>query len=188
MTVSEYVIRLSDLARHVLALVATVRDRVRRFIEGLNPNIRFSMARELEIDIAYQQVVVIARRLEGMLTQDREEREANRSRESSIYSGTRALVPACHGRGYVSRPIHLAFPASSGLTRLEWRGTLDYVPSRVVSFLKDQQMVEKRCDAYLAYVRDVSVDTPTVESVPVVRDYPDVFPADLPVMPPDIDI
>ncbi|XP_070057525.1 uncharacterized protein [Nicotiana tomentosiformis] len=38
-----------------------------------------------------------------------------------------------------------------------------------------QRMVEKECDAYLAYVRDFSTDSPTVESVPIVRDYRDVF-------------
>ncbi|XP_070050302.1 uncharacterized protein [Nicotiana tomentosiformis] len=32
----------------------------------------------------------------------------------------------------------------------------------------------------MAYVRDVSIDIPTVELVTVVRDFPDVFPADLP--------
>uniref|UniRef100_A0A1S3Y815 Chromo domain-containing protein n=1 Tax=Nicotiana tabacum TaxID=4097 RepID=A0A1S3Y815_TOBAC len=40
----------------------------------------------------------------------------------------------------------------------------------------------------LAYVRDVNVNTPTMESVPIVRDFPDVFPADLPGMPPYRDI
>ncbi|XP_070047222.1 uncharacterized protein [Nicotiana tomentosiformis] len=75
-----------------------------------------------------------------------------------------------------------------GLPLLEWRGTLDYVPSMVISFLKAQRMVEKGCNAYLAFLSDVSVDTSTVETVPVVRDYPDVFPADLPSMSPDRDI
>ncbi|XP_070042304.1 uncharacterized protein [Nicotiana tomentosiformis] len=37
-------------------------------------------------------------------------------------------------------------------------------------------------------LRDVSVDTPTVKSVPVVREFADIFPADLPGMPPDRDI
>nr|XP_009758336.1 PREDICTED: uncharacterized protein LOC104211040 [Nicotiana sylvestris] len=41
-------------------------------------------------------------------------------------------------------------------------------------------MVEKGRNYYLAFVRDVSVDTPTVESVPVVRDNPNVFLANLP--------
>ncbi|XP_070015262.1 uncharacterized protein [Nicotiana sylvestris] len=51
-----------------------------------------------------------------------------------------------------------------------------------------RRMVEKGCDTYLAYVRDVSVDTPIVESVPVVRDYPDVFPMDILGKPPNRDI
>ncbi|XP_070042943.1 uncharacterized protein [Nicotiana tomentosiformis] len=86
----------------------------------------------------------------------------------------------CH-----AKTVMLAIP---GLPRLKWRGALDYVPSRVISFLKAQQMVEKGCNSYLAFVRDVSADTPTVKSVLVVRDFPDVFPADLPCMPPDKDI
>ncbi|XP_070057054.1 uncharacterized protein [Nicotiana tomentosiformis] len=38
-------------------------------------------------------------------------------------------------------------------------------------------MVENGCLAYLAFVKDVSADTPTVELVPVVREFPDIFPA-----------
>ncbi|XP_070057749.1 uncharacterized protein [Nicotiana tomentosiformis] len=211
MTVSEYAVWFNDLARHAPALVSTVRERVHRFIEGLKPCMRFSMARELEMDMAYQHVVGIARRLEGMLTREREEREAKRSQEFGTYSGTRAPAAARQNRGYVGHPIHSALPAANGAPATpmsqapyyapplssappawgafsEWRGTLDHVPNRVVSFLKTQRMLEKRCDAYLAYVRDVSIDTPTVESVPIVRDYSDVFPVDLPSMLPNRDI
>ncbi|XP_070035903.1 uncharacterized protein [Nicotiana tomentosiformis] len=114
MTVSEYAVCFNDLARHAPSLVTTVRERVRRFIEGLHPSFRSSMARELEMDIAYQQVVGIAKRFEGMLARDREEREAKRSREAGYYSGTRA--PATHnGRGYVSHPVHSSLLASSGV-------------------------------------------------------------------------
>ncbi|XP_070032147.1 uncharacterized protein [Nicotiana tomentosiformis] len=74
------------------------------------------------------------------------------------------------------------------LPHLEWMGTLDYIPSRVMSFLKAQLMVEKGCEAYLSFMRYVSADTPTIESVPVVRDFPDVFPVDLLGMPPNRDI
>ncbi|XP_070019812.1 uncharacterized protein [Nicotiana sylvestris] len=52
----------SGLARHAPALVSTVHERVRRLIEGLIPSIKSSMARELEMNISYQQVVSIARR------------------------------------------------------------------------------------------------------------------------------
>ncbi|XP_070040430.1 uncharacterized protein [Nicotiana tomentosiformis] len=114
MNVSEYAVRFSDLARHAPALVATVRERVRQFIEGLHPSIRSSMARELEMDISYQQVASIAKRFKGMFARDREEREAKRYREAGYYSGARAPA-ALHGRGYVSRPVLSALPASIGV-------------------------------------------------------------------------
>ncbi|XP_070002067.1 uncharacterized protein [Nicotiana sylvestris] len=52
-SVSEYAIRFSDLARHAPALVATVRERVCRFNEVLRHDIRFSMAWELESDVLF---------------------------------------------------------------------------------------------------------------------------------------
>ncbi|XP_070009503.1 uncharacterized protein [Nicotiana sylvestris] len=150
MTISEYEVYFSDLARHAPALISTVRERVRRFIEGLHPSIRTSMARELEIDISYQRVVSIAKKVEGMLAREREKRER--------------------------------------FTRIRVEMYLRLHSTRVISFLKAQRMVEKGCDAYIAYIRDVIIDTPTVDSVPVGRDLPDVFLADLPGMPPDRDI
>ncbi|XP_070054155.1 uncharacterized protein [Nicotiana tomentosiformis] len=54
MIVSEYVVRFSELARHAPDLVATVRERVHCFIEGLHPSIQTSMARDLEMDSTYQ--------------------------------------------------------------------------------------------------------------------------------------
>ncbi|XP_070022927.1 uncharacterized protein [Nicotiana sylvestris] len=71
--------------------------------------------------------------------------------------------------------------------RVEWKGSLDYVPSKVISYLKAQRMIEKGCLAYLAFMRDVITDTPTIKSLQIVRDFPDVFPADLLGMPPDRD-
>ncbi|XP_070032311.1 uncharacterized protein [Nicotiana tomentosiformis] len=61
--------------------------------------------------------------------------------------------------------------AMSGLPRLVWRGLLGHTPSRVISYFKAQRIVEKGCLAYLSFVREVSVDTLTVESVPVVREF-----------------
>ncbi|XP_070050726.1 uncharacterized protein [Nicotiana tomentosiformis] len=69
-----------------------------------------------------------------------------------------------------------------GLLRLEQRGSLGNFPNRVDSFLKAQQMVENGCLSYLAFVRDVCADTPTFDSVPVVRRFLDMFLADLPGM------
>ncbi|XP_070054736.1 uncharacterized protein [Nicotiana tomentosiformis] len=72
--------------------------------------------------------------------------------------------------------------------RLEWKGSSVSASSRVISFLKAQHMVEKGCLAYLDYVRDTTIETPAIDSVPVVREFSNVFPSDLPSMPPDCDI
>ncbi|XP_070035974.1 uncharacterized protein [Nicotiana tomentosiformis] len=64
--------------------------------------------------------------------------------------------------GYETRIVMLAMP---GLPRPEWIGSMSHVPSNVVSFMNAQRMVEKGFLAYLYYVRDVSEDTPTIESV-----------------------
>ncbi|XP_070046424.1 uncharacterized protein [Nicotiana tomentosiformis] len=53
---------------------------------------------------------------------------------------------------------------------------------------KAQHMVGKGCLAYLAYVRDTTAETPTIDSVSVVREFADVLPTYLPGMPPDRDI
>ena len=49
-------------------------------------------------------------------------------------------------------------------------------------------MVSKGCLAFLAYLRDDTSQVPSIESVSIVREFLDVFPADLPGMPPDRDI
>ncbi|XP_070037233.1 uncharacterized protein [Nicotiana tomentosiformis] len=86
----------------------------------------------------------------------------------------------CH-----AKTMTLALP---GLPRLEWRGTLGHSTSRVISYVKARHMVEKGCLAYLVYVSDSSAEVPSMYSVPVVREFPEVFPADLPGVPPYKDI
>ncbi|XP_070008322.1 uncharacterized protein [Nicotiana sylvestris] len=114
MTVSEYVVYYTSLARYAPTLVSTIHERVHRFIESLISIIRSSMARELEMDISYQQVVSIARRIEGMHARERDEREAKMSREPGHFSSARAPAACHHGRGYMSCHVHSALPAASG--------------------------------------------------------------------------
>ncbi|XP_070048939.1 uncharacterized protein [Nicotiana tomentosiformis] len=74
------------------------------------------------------------------------------------------------------------------LPRLEWKGLSVSASNQVISFLKARHMVEKGCLAYLAYGRDTTAETPAINSLPVVWEFSDVFPSDLPGMPPDHDI
>ncbi|XP_070002241.1 uncharacterized protein [Nicotiana sylvestris] len=86
---------------------------------------------------------------------------------------------------YHAKTITLAIPE---LPRLEWKGSFVRTSSRVISFLKARHMVENGCLAYLAYVWDTTAESPTIDSVPVVREFADVFPSDLLGIPPDRDI
>ncbi|KAG8472896.1 hypothetical protein CXB51_034783 [Gossypium anomalum] len=54
----------------------------------------------------------------------------------------------------------------------------------VISSMMAQKHVRKGCEVYLAYVFDDKELGKKLESVPVVCDYPDVFPEELPGLPP----
>ncbi|KAA3461975.1 RVP_2 domain-containing protein [Gossypium australe] len=60
---------------------------------------------------------------------------------------------------------------------------LNGVPT-IVSSMKALNYVTKGCEAYLAYVIDTKVAEKKVESVLVVCKFRDVFPEELPVLPP----
>ncbi|XP_070046441.1 uncharacterized protein [Nicotiana tomentosiformis] len=145
-----------------------------------------------EIVTAFHQVVGIARRLEHICGLDREDMEAKKPQGFGGFSGSYSGGKVCLGKGFFSRPVKSAIQAvtlaMSGLPRFEWRGSLGHFPSRVVYFLKAQNMIEKEYLSYLDFVRNVSADAPMVDSVPVVRKFPDVFPIDISGMPPDRNI
>ncbi|XP_047266205.1 uncharacterized protein LOC124897276 [Capsicum annuum] len=74
------------------------------------------------------------------------------------------------------------------LPGLEWNGVRSSYPKKVISFILAQQLAEKGCLSYLAYVRDTGTETPSLESVKVVRDFIDIFSTDLPGVHPDRNI
>ncbi|XP_075098076.1 uncharacterized protein LOC142175390 [Nicotiana tabacum] len=55
---------------------------------------------------------------------------------------------------------------------------------KVVSFMKAQRLLKKGCLGLLAIVNDTRKETVSIENVPVVREFSDVFPEDLPGLPP----
>ncbi|XP_070045852.1 uncharacterized protein [Nicotiana tomentosiformis] len=63
--------------------------------------------------------------------------------------------------------------AMRGLPRLEWRGTPGQSSSMVISYVKARRMVGNGCLAYLAYVHISSAEVPSMDSVPVVREFPE---------------
>ena len=55
----------------------------------------------------------------------------------------------------------------------------------MISFLKARRLVQRGCLANFAHIRDTSIETPMLESIPVVSEFLEVFPTDLPGLPPD---
>ena len=60
--------------------------------------------------------------------------------------------------------------------------------SNVISSATARTMVWKGCEAYLAYVLDTKKAEPSLSDVHTVYDYPDVFPEELPELPPHREI
>ena len=56
--------------------------------------------------------------------------------------------------------------------------------SNVISATTSRMMVRKGCEAYLAYVIDTKKAEPSLSDIPTVSDYLDVFPEELPRLPP----
>ncbi|XP_070057997.1 uncharacterized protein [Nicotiana tomentosiformis] len=97
------------------------------------------------------------------------------------YAGRELPRGEGHARCYAFRGRSEDFSSDVVIINICLRGSLGHDPSRVVSFLKAQQMVEKGCLAYLTFLRDLSADTHTVESVLIVIEFQDMFLVDLPV-------
>ncbi|WCJ39071.1 Transposon Tf2-6 polyprotein [Euphorbia peplus] len=89
-------------------------------------------------------------------------------------------VVDCYEKLVVFRP--------PGVPKLTFRGERRVLPSCVISAMKAKRLLRKHCQAYLAYVIDTKQEGPKLENIPIVREFPDVFPDDLPGLPPDREI
>ncbi|KAL0324943.1 UNVERIFIED_CONTAM: Transposon Ty3-G Gag-Pol polyprotein [Sesamum radiatum] len=63
-------------------------------------------------------------------------------------------------------------------------GERKVIPNCLISAVTAFNLIKEGCEAYLASVRDVAKISPGVSDVPVVREFPDVFPEELPGLPP----
>ena len=53
-----------------------------------------------------------------------------------------------------AKTVTLAMP---NVSRVEWKNVSGSYPSKVISFIRAQRMVERGCLSYLAFIRDTSV-------------------------------
>ncbi|XP_071713703.1 uncharacterized protein [Rutidosis leptorrhynchoides] len=77
----------------------------------------------------------------------------------------------------------ISFPLSDG-TRVIARGERGGFGCPLISMMKARKSIAKGCDTFLVYVIDAKKEKKTVADIPVVRDFPEVFPDELPVLLP----
>ncbi|KAL0288844.1 UNVERIFIED_CONTAM: Retrovirus-related Pol polyprotein from transposon [Sesamum angustifolium] len=63
-------------------------------------------------------------------------------------------------------------------------GERKVIPNCLISAVTAFNLIKGVCEAYLASVRDTTKVGPSVSDVPIVREFPDVFPEELPGLPP----
>ncbi|XP_070056977.1 uncharacterized protein [Nicotiana tomentosiformis] len=84
-----------------------------------------------------------------------------------------------------TRTVRFEFPNEPVV---EWKRDNVVLKGMFISYLKATKMINKGCIYYLVWVMDTDAEAPTLESVPVVNEFPEVFPDEFPGIPPDREI
>lgn len=86
-------------------------------------------------------------------------------------------LASCHATlDYRSKTIK--FSMSRELT-FSFQGDMSEVPSNLISLLGKLGFFKRGCKGYLALAKDVDKETMTLDSVLVVKEFPDIFPEEL---------
>ena len=59
---------------------------------------------------------------------------------------------------------------------------------KVMSAMKARRFLRKGCEAFLALILDSKREQVNLENIPVIREFPDVFPEELPGVPPEREV
>ncbi|XP_060212226.1 uncharacterized protein LOC132639846 [Lycium barbarum] len=60
--------------------------------------------------------------------------------------------------------------------------------SNIISAVVTRKMVSQGCEAYLAHIFDTYLESPRLKDIPIVCEFPDVFPENLPGLPPEREV
>ncbi|XP_060210655.1 uncharacterized protein LOC132637606 [Lycium barbarum] len=103
MTVTEYEAKFTDLSRYVLYLVEDPREKVRRFVDGLEHRYRGPVVRDVRYG-TYSDVVDTALRYESYLEMDKVERESKKAtNHSGRCFGADGACFTCGEKGHIAK-------------------------------------------------------------------------------------
>ena len=71
---------------------------------------------------------------------------------------------------------------------VKFRGIRRELSSNIISTMAAQRLLRKGCQGYLAYVVQTENEGILVGEIPIVREFPDVFPDDIAGLPPDREV
>ncbi|XP_052113917.1 uncharacterized protein LOC110278045 [Arachis duranensis] len=95
-------------------------------------------------------------------------------------------LAACHADvGCYSKTVKFDIP---GISPFVFKGDDCPTLASIISSMSAMQLMDKGNQGFLAVVRDVDAEVPSLDQVPIVREFPDVFPDELPGMPPNREI
>ena len=75
-----------------------------------------------------------------------------------------------------------------GKLEVKFRGMCRELSSNMISAMVAQRMLRKGCQGYLAYVVETENEGTLVDEIPVVIEFPNVFPNDIASLPPDREV
>ncbi|XP_049351862.1 uncharacterized protein LOC125816315 [Solanum verrucosum] len=84
-----------------------------------------------------------------------------------------------------TKMVHFHFPKEAVL---EWKGNIGAPRGKFISYFKAKKMMSKGYICHTVRVRNIDADPPTLQSVPVVNEFTEVFPEDLPGLPPEREV
>lgn len=81
---------------------------------------------------------------------------------------------------FLAKIVRFHFPNKEVI---EWKWCTVLPVGKFVSYLKAKRMMSKGCLAYLAHIVDIELEALILQYVPIVKEFPEVFPDDLPGLP-----
>ena len=75
-----------------------------------------------------------------------------------------------------------------GKLEVKFRGMRRELSSNMISAMTAQKMLRNGCQGYLAYVVETGKEGIILDEIPVVREFPDVFPDDIAGLPQDREV